>query len=79
MLRLDRDFFASLFVQRHHVASPRAVEEGHHPGLAIQGFPVRALDHHPLAKERALSADFLVESLQCAVGGRALGRILRRR
>ena len=78
-MRPERYPLSSLFVQHHRVATSRVVEGGRHPGLAIQVPPARAGDHHFLAKERALGADFLVELLQCFVGGCGLGGVLCRR
>ena len=78
-MRPERYPLSSLFVQHHRVATPRVVEGGRHPGLAIQVLPARAGDHHFLAKERALGADFLVDLLQCFVGGCGLGGFLCRR
>ena len=40
------------------------VERGRHPGPAVQVLPARARDHHQLAEERALGADFLVDDAQ---------------
>ena len=70
---------ATLLVQRHHIAALGVVEGGRHPSLAIQVLPACAGDHHFLAKERALGADFLVDLLQCFVDGCSLHGVLRRR
>ena len=68
---------AALFPQRNHIATPGVVKGGRHPSLAIQVLPACAGDHYPLAEERALNADFLVELLQCFVVGCGLGGVLR--
>ena len=69
ILWLDCHFFAFLLIQHHHVAAPSVVKRGRYPGLAIQVLPACAGDHHLLAEERALGADFLVDQVQCFVGG----------
>ena len=50
-----------LAVQLHHVPTPSVVKGGRHSGPAVQVLPARASDDDPLAKERALGADFLVK------------------
>ena len=79
VLRPQRCLLASRLIQHHRIATPGVVEGGRHSGLAIQVLPACAGDHHRLAEERALSADFLVHSLQCFVGGCSLCGVLRRR
>ena len=51
-------------VQLHHVPAPSVVKGGRHSGPAVQVLPARASDDDPLAEERALGADFLVELVQ---------------
>ena len=56
--------FTFTTVQLHHVPTPRVVKGGRHSSPAIQVLPTGAGDHHVLAEERALGADFLVKLLQ---------------
>ena len=84
VLGLDLDLgvrFAAWFAgfafpfQLHHVPTPGVIEGGHHSGPAVEVLPARASDNDPLAEERALGADFLVEYVQvCCCVGVPLGR-----
>ena len=51
-------------VQLHHVSSPCVVEGGRRACSTVQVLAARAGDHHLLAEEGALGADFLLESVQ---------------
>ena len=51
-------------VQLHHVSSSGVVEGGRRACSTVQVFATRAGDHHLLAEEGALGADFLLELVQ---------------
>ena len=51
-------------VQLHHITAPCLVEECRHSSPAVEVLSACAGDRYPLAEERTLGVDFLVESLQ---------------
>ena len=59
-----RRFTFAFAVQLHHVPATCVVEGGRHSGPAVEVLSACAGDRYSLAEERALGADFLVESLQ---------------